>query len=318
MEVLYMRLKINDGYIIEDFNQDYDFKKCIMLESKYKNEYQEIIKKYPELEYKENDHIKNFLRYRLVNEILEKEYKFKVFDCDNSNGRCALSQHIYNNLWHDDWNANTKILYGGDKYSGDTMNSFWTTYKTALQIYYNEFGNKVGGKEPNIRYALDNYDNFPEVNEKDYIKNFAKLTHTIGNFTLIPKGFNGNRGFTKFNDTGDYWDLTLYYLKHKKYDDEIWQETYKFYTDRKIKKYFLEDYFLEDYIDEQVLNDLTIKLFFKNHLNEVLIGQNIDLADDHQKAVAIDNLKTCVNTINDCIEKRGKKMMDNLSVKLMN
>lgn len=72
-------------------------------------------------------------------------------------------------------------------YRGDTMNS----YSGTINAYIRAFGHKL----------------------PDVAKEFATLTHTIGNYTPVPykkRGveFNSPRGFDNYK-INDYWDLTL-------------------------------------------------------------------------------------------------------------
>jgi len=59
---------------------------------------------------------------------------------------------------------------------------------------------------------------------------FAKLTHTIGNFTLTYKGFNKNIA-------GDYWDLKLQ-VQYKENHYKKWHN-------------YVNAFFLWDYVDDK-------------------------------------------------------------------
>jgi hypothetical protein len=128
----------------------------------------------------------------------------------------------------------------------DVMHSFWNTYKYALQLAYpsvfiglNTYPGPHVRRAPfvgkmdvwfadNIKanaeahgleltyncatwfdFLLENFDKFPLVNENKELQRFAQLTHTIGNITLVPKGFNRRRSCQ------DYWDFALLKLKAK-------------------------------------------------------------------------------------------------------
>jgi hypothetical protein len=190
------------------------------------------------------------------------------FDCD----RCDLANAIYARLWGalplpgrsnryspGVFGEIIKQLEKHDKtgiakleYERDTINSFKTTYNQALAIAIE------GASESN-----------PKLNPKDYIKygwvdipkldrehqqirekvdsnkelqDFAILTHTIGNFTILPnpdkdtykRGFNVGRNAK----TKDYWDLSLELLRSALHNDEL----FKCYCN----EFFLTPYYLDN------------------------------------------------------------------------
>lgn len=71
---------------------------------------------------------------------------------------------------------------------------------------------------------------------------FAKLTHTLGNFVLVPYGFNAAR----YLPTNDYWDAALKILEEKGFETKkgllFKKENYKRY----INYFFLWDYVEKD------------------------------------------------------------------------
>lgn len=150
------------------------------------------------------------------------------FDCDG-NKNCDLSFEIYNKLWQ--WEKyNKDSTFGKIKdseficdFGGDTINSFITSYKKSKS--------DLKGRDDEM------------------FRNFAILTHTIGNFTLVPAGFNFYRGGK--NTYCDYWDLSLMHLK---------KEGYKDFKSDDFKKY-IDTFFLWDYVDEEY-NPLSL---FMNH-----------------------------------------------------
>ncbi|MDF2513397.1 MAG: hypothetical protein K0S04_3263 [Herbinix sp.] len=181
--------------ILKDFlslsnPEEYDFKK----ESPWKDVIREV------------DPLTRFIKY--------KSHKER-FDCDSSDGSCSLTNEIYDKLcgWHFT-TANKRCISSLDEMFGkimwgcDTMNSFWTTYNKAEAIY-------TYAKEKDITLI------YSDVDDNPYIQEFAYLTHSIGNFTLIPHlvRFREDKGQGYFQSRGikcyyqDYWDRSLQLLK---------------------------------------------------------------------------------------------------------
>lgn len=166
---------------------------------------------------KQKDSIAKFLVY--------KEYNKNNgnFDCDNSNGTCPLTDDIYKELWG--WSYETrfeikdilKIKFGEiwSRFSADTMNSYQTTYTRAKKIYGED---KLG--------------------KNKLLYEFARYTHTIGNFTLIPFSVDKNTPFNPYRNSEfkDYFDLSLKFIKEK-----VDAETFKEYID---------SFYLNDYVDD--------------------------------------------------------------------
>ncbi|MCK8487070.1 hypothetical protein M0651_07805 [Paenibacillus sp. MBLB2552] len=153
------------------------------------------------------------------------------FDCDSS----KLAYRIYKLLWG--WNYRNRFsipdnLKGKleatkwERLGPDTMNSFLTTYNHACKIYSQDH-DKV----------RDNYS----------LKKFASLTHSIGNFTLVPfkldfrqdvKSFNQNRGWHGSEYfVYDYFDLSLKLIK-----ETVSETGFKAYIDT---------FYLNDYVDHK-------------------------------------------------------------------
>ena len=175
----------------------------------------------------EKNAIKKFIMYRTYG-----KNEGESFDCDNSNGSCSLSDDIYMKLWG--WNFQGRFTlpeFLTNKFSGywtrfgsDTMNSFFTTYTCAVKIY--------GDSDT--------------ANKNSYLQKFAVLTHSIGNFTLVPfklrptdkKSFNQYRGmnFGKYF-VCDYFDLSLKLIKEN--------------VNITVFKDYIDTFFLNDYVDQE-------------------------------------------------------------------
>lgn len=208
--------------------------------------------------------------------------KFCDFDCDGTVRKDYLRQgyyswfprEIYRTLWN--WkdlchteNVEFKYAtikqfacscYERDMQMGpDTMNSFWITFSAYLISNYrdtyrwNNFKNTVFFKDGENGKQRNRADRIKEFIEEDAnyvrsekIKEFAALTHTVGNLVLVPAGYNGYRGTQPC--IKDYLDLSLDNLLHvwdgKKYlgeDGEIRKQNY-------IK--YINTFFLWDYVDD--------------------------------------------------------------------
>jgi hypothetical protein len=157
------------------------------------------------------------------------------FDCDRS----ELADRIYKLLWGWSYYENSDIIPDilkgmleatkWERLGCDTMNSFSTTYTKARKIYTQD---------------LD------KVRANDYLKKFASLTHTIGNFTLIPFKLNFRQDVRSFNqDRGwrrkegmyfvyDYFDLSLKLIK-----ENVSETGFKAYIDT----CYLNDYVNKNY-----------------------------------------------------------------------
>ena len=174
-----------------------------------------------------------------------------VFDCDSRNGTCDLTNEIYKALWgwsfkpsENKWrNAKHGITPARllpdeldeklDKWNKlnlglgcDTMNSFMRTFKKATWIY----------SDNNPDYCKNK---FNCISENKYLQEFACLTHSIGNFTLIPHRtlFRGKNQMGFFQSRGirahikDYWDISLDELKSFLTEKQFIKYTEVFFLD---------------------------------------------------------------------------------------
>ena len=132
--------------------------------------------------------VRNWLQYRLV-------AKRTGQDCDS----IALAEEL------------ADVKSRGNDASADTMNSFWTTYARALKL---ETGETFYAK-PHTEELLRRHDaeGYREINEM--FSEFAMLTHTRGNFVLVPVTQAGNLNMKRYAPYSDYWDLTLASIRNK-------------------------------------------------------------------------------------------------------
>lgn len=193
----------------------------------------------------------------------------------------------------------------------DVMHSFWNTYKYALQLAYpSVFTGLRTYTVPHARRApfvkkmnvwfvdklkanteahgleltyncatwydflIENFDKFPLVNENEELQRFARLTHTIGNITLVPEGFNGGRS------CGDYWDYALRKIKTKMATESDWRQYVK---NQEMQRY--------------VTPEGDVIPLWENHFN-VLTPTNTE------------ELFAFVTFVNNGIEERGKALIE--------
>ncbi|MFV0433027.1 MAG: hypothetical protein ACK5LO_03460 [Leucobacter sp.] len=140
--------------------------------------------------YDESQPVRNWLLYKLSGQ-----------DCD----KIALSEEL------------TQVLTLGFHASPDSMHSFWTTYKRAIQLWYGETFT-LSHPTNNVQRLLDLHDQgaFAEVNA--LFAPFATLAHARGNFMLMPVYADPQTGrptrdtnlnLVRNKVKSDYWDLTL-------------------------------------------------------------------------------------------------------------
>ena len=108
--------------------------------------------------------------------------------------------------------------------SPDVMNSFWNTYKRAIQIWYGETYN-VTHETHGVKQLLERclVGEYAEVNE--LFAEFAVLTHTRGNMMLVPvytrqlESLKTYRSFNRLRGNYDYWDLALRDIRNDKFKE---------------------------------------------------------------------------------------------------
>lgn len=164
--------------------------------------------------------------------------------------KTELAISIYSVLWKFDTSNPKRIDL-------DVMNSFWTSYKLALKLKYNNSPSKwiEQGLGRRLNYEtmeklIQNYTKYSEVN--DLFRNLAKYTHTIGNLIVETKGFNRGRA----ND--DYWDLAL--LEVKAYFDLINTTIWKDYIDKMYLRPFVSNnYEISELWKDHFLKSMPVK-----------------------------------------------------------
>ena len=219
----------------------------------------------------QNDSITAFLKYKELP-------KNEGIDCDKA------AFYLYQMLG---WQNSVK-----DIIRGETMNSFITTFNEAIKDSsdYYTIANRLG-KEPRDRhipystlYQNQNYLKFDIIqkNIKEF-ELFAILTHTIGNFTVLPSWMNTGRYYF----SRDYWDITLLSLQEwlNILSPDAWTN-------------FVETYYLQPYVN----TEYNVELFWEGHDKKILPKK--------------ENYPVFLKKVNERIEERGKYMIKQICNKL--
>lgn len=222
-------LEWEDDFDIKNLMLDYysAYEKNHRNEPDYKNKVIENAQKVQEF-IESGEYLKAWLHYK-EDPYIEMN-RVNVFDCDNSNRTCRFMEDVYQILWG--WKPTnssgcffTRFKDAGTKkwmsyeFGGDTMNSFQTTY--------NRFENVK--------------------NKSAELEKFAWNCGKIGNFVLVPAGFNRYR----YSYTLDYWDSSLKLLKGKNESDEWNSNGRKVIWDSQYFNRYINTFFLWDYVQKK-------------------------------------------------------------------
>lgn len=189
-----------------------------------------------------------------------------------------------------------------DVIRGETMNSFLTTFNRAIRrsSKYNTLIKELGINNRKDYYAMPDQPNnknqpqIPNYQRFDIVHNnlpafqtFATLTHTIGNFTVLPYWMNTGRS----NLSQDYWDIFLLSLQE-------WLHLISPTSEAWIN--FIELYYLQPYVNK----DYQIEPFWKNHsyTNPILKKK--------------EDFPIFLKAVNERIEERGKYMIKQICDRL--
>lgn len=200
-----------------------------------------------------------------------KEDGYSKFDCDN----CSLSIRICTALWRD------KLGYKKLKYVGAKGESEWTnvgfetdTMNSAI-IPWGKLSDTLGdgqkakpkGYTTSLRYLLqcflgDNQSDFKAAS--DVIKNYINSYHMLGNYVLVPSGFNAYRGDN--NELNDFWDFSLGELKDRGFT---------------LKKY---NFLIKDYENVRDRNGKEVVIFnkndFENYINYFFLWDYVKITEN--------------------------------------
>ena len=266
------------------------------------------------------DKTKAFLKAYLE-EKLQKQIKEITLDCEN--------KKLQSNRTFQITTTNLEKIY----LDTDTMNSYATTFNGQKGItngFINSLRKKCSNffkKYPNrLTYLelLSEIDNIYEAYKNNYSNSdlfdkfitFAKLQNTIGNYVLVPKGYNAGyyyenikRNIGRATATSDYWDLTMEDLKslsakennynylirgNKKIElNNIEKANFKWYCENK-EAFLIE---VEKYIGKE--------LFYGGH-------------NSNNRIPNLEQMDECVKSINKFIVNRGLEMMCTINKKIIN
>ena len=194
-----------------------------------------------------------------------------------------------------------------DVIRGETMNSFLNTFNRAIwrSSNYNTLIKELGINNRKDYYSIPNQPNnndqpnnnnqpqVPNYQRFDIIKpnlpafqTFATLTHTIGNFTVLPHWMNTGR----YNFSKDYWDIFLLSLQE-------WLHLISPTSEAWIN--FIELYYLQPYVNK----DYQIEPLWKNHS----YGNPLPSTQD---------FPIFLKAVNERIEERGKYMIKQICDRL--
>lgn len=233
-----------------------------------------------------------------------KEFAIRVLDefgtlddCDgSSNGSTnKLVTEIYTSLWgmeKSDSNSFGKLTDSpfDCEFGADTYNSAQVTMNNVISeiVLGNKSLNDLRKGNFSLRFTLELFANpttketfIKELKEYEGLEEFINNYHTIGNFGLVPAGFNAFRGFSgKFYDEKieDYMDLSLKYLKEFGWDNKFDSSDFNKY---------INYLFLWDYLD----------------------------SDGNVKDLNRTDPKEFLKTVNTIIERRGEFIVDMLKLK---
>lgn len=240
------------------------------------------------------DPIKLWYAYKKIDENCGK---YKRFDCDSWNQTNDLMDKIYDLLWRE-LKAEWGVSSFRKKFGPDTMNSFATTF------------NALG----NFKCYVESYEAYQKDEEfqkevrreevNDLLGDYAHLTGCLGNFTLVPKGYNGYRGTAKM--LKDYWDLSLHNLRYNR-DQNDWLDQ----VDMCFNKY-INMFFLWDYVDE----DYHVYPLFQSHTALLKPEDNVLPRKYEQKQVKkqVNEFEEFVKNVNIRIRRRGAFMIAMLRI----
>ena len=150
--------------------------------------------------------LQRFLIYKLSYYLDDSD--LKQFDCDVCEEMTTSYLKTYH--WLDGYRSeqqpSTAVKYevtnGDITYRGDTMTSAWIPIENYIQL-------KMSGqiKMQGNMWELYFLRNMEKVRLSPEAGHFLQLTHSIGNFIPVPRGFNTGRSgeYAKW----DSWDLTL-------------------------------------------------------------------------------------------------------------
>lgn len=221
-----------------------------------------------------------------------------------------LTHEIYSVLWN--WQKGEDTTFGEIKssgfekisenklcmFGGDTMNSVQYFLDSLYALIEKEVNSKLKltkRGQISLKYMLQCMQDEPrfcevllsEAKKKDIIiEEYINLYHTLGNFVLVPKWFNGDRGtklylfkdketsgYSRSKEGGkyykkidDFWDLSLEYLKENGFHKKIKESEVNF--DKEMFNWYINFFFLWDYVRKDD-NKYTVKEISPRDKNDI-------------------------------------------------
>ena len=315
-----------------------------------KNNLHPVLKKILSLDkFSQEDTLHEILRYDFKMEVIEnsgckdsvtlmEEYKTGkgTEDCD----RCNLTLEIYKELgWiiraccdEDYVYAQTNIMQGNQRafpnVRFDTINSFSTLYRCALAVYYPDefefvFNNNgaLSVKEcASYAYVSNNrigalIDEYKVVEKAlPYMQEFFQLTHSIGNFMIVP-GYKQPYSNAKAlcDEIKDFMDLFLLKLFT---DGEEGKISYKQYNGEEFVVYDCVKNKWRDWLKENI-ELLCLQDYFQMKNVDI---KPLPLYEGHSFKCTLptskETLKECIEEINKRIKVRGLRMIMKINNKV--
>ena len=258
------------------------------------------------------------------------------------------------------WKADHKyqVEYNGHTYRGDTMTSAWTVWRRYMEhkldktvpselkniIDLNSDGVFCTPPESNARNFISYFNkeiiskpdcrkDFLTVADK-YMSNeakiFCKFYWSVGNFLMVPVGFNTGRSDHGKKDTADYmlWKIYQYFESVKAAWINFENPLIGLLSCQSIRncelwlsdfidpwKDFLETHLLQDYVedfDDNKLCPISFKLSTTNKKVPInKIAQNCDYSPLPDTSEEFENFFA---TANSCIKKRGQRIRNRIKV----
>ena len=137
------------------------------------------------------------------------------------------------------------------------------------------------------------------------MRKYAELTGCLGNFVLVPKGFNGYRGLA--GTIKDYWDLSLHELRCDR-SGQGWLDQ----VDMPFNKY-INLFFLWDYVSGKKNGGYRVRPLFKSH-EAILMREKMVLPRKADGEGASDDFSEFTKNANRCILRRGAFMSTMLRI----
>lgn len=320
--------KVQD-FLKEETTEEYDFK--LKMKDYYeeynkpvenndsKKIHDDLLKDIKEQINNEDNFVSRWFAYKT----LEKEIngkKYRLFDCDNSNDTCELTKSIYYCLWGWEKEKGARNYWGKllilpkekngviNVFGGDTMNSLGTTMIRYMKSVCEELG-EGGKKIKSVKACKGKWESVIDEHKTSELNNFAKNTSCIGNFVLVPYGFNGYRG--KHPYIKDYWDLSLDYLAYE--GKSAWLSICNDSIEQKVAREnkafvkYINMFFLWDYVKEKY----EVRPLFGSH-KEKIGAKPLSSTDVYPKDE--EEFRKYFENVNNYIKRRGLFMAAMLKI----